>query len=67
MKKNWLKSSMTITTVGEKEDKGLKRTFSHLKQDATAEQVSGFQAALETLIVGQVTAVTVTDNSLLGE
>ena len=63
MEKKWLKSSMTVTTVGEKEGKDLKRTFSNLKQDATADQLAGFQTALETLIVGQVTGLSITDNS----
>lgn len=63
MNKNWLKSSMTVTSVGEKEDKALKRTFNHLKQDATADQIKGFQDALGTLIIGQVIGLSVTDNS----
>ncbi|KRM94514.1 hypothetical protein [Lentilactobacillus senioris] len=65
MKKQWLKSSMTVISVGEKEDKTLKRTFSHLKQDATAEQLAGFQTALETLIIGQVSGLNITDSSVV--
>lgn len=65
MKKQWLKSSMTVISVGEKADKTLNRTFSHLKKDATAEQLEGFQTALETLIIGQVTGLSVTDSSVV--
>jgi len=66
LNRDWMKSSVTYTFVGEGYEKGVKRSFANLTRNVSAEQVVGFAGVLKELTGERIIDATVTTTDHVG-
>lgn len=63
MQKDWMKASATYTMTGVGHEDGLRRVFSNLGKDVTAQQIVDFGNILEELTNDQFTDATISETN----